>query len=212
MGVTASLTTEERWNLKGDYFENCNCEILCPCIVRGGPAVPTEGHCDVAFAFHIDEGDYQGVALDDLNFIVVAYTPGIMGDGDWTLANYIDERADQFQRAALTRILSGEIGGPSERWMRLTSNYLGIRYCPIAYSINGHERSVAIPGIIDFNVKGLVIGRNAEAMRLENTGHPVSPSLALAEGTNSTYTDHGMVWDNSGRNGHYASFQWSWPR
>ena len=212
MGVTASVATEERWSLKGDYFENCNCEILCPCIVRGGPAVPTEGHCDVAFAFHIDEGDYRGVALDDLSFIVVAYTPGIMGDGDWTLANYIDERADQFQRAALTRILSGEIGGPSERWMRLTSNYLGIQYCPIAYTINGHERSVTIPGIIDFNVKGLVIGRNPEAMRLENTGHPVSSSLALAEGTNSTYTDHGMVWDNSGKNGHYASFQWSWPR
>ena len=157
-GGDSNLTTEERWNLKGDYFENCNCEILCPCIVRGGPAVPTEGHCDVAFAFHIDEGDYRGVALDDLNFIVVAYTPGIMGDGDWTLANYIDERADQFQRAALTRILSGEIGGPAERWMRLTSNYLGIQYCPIAYTINGHERSVTIPGIIDFNVKGLVIG------------------------------------------------------
>ena len=71
------MTTEERWNLKGDYFENCNCEILCPCIVGGGPAVPTEGHCDVAFAFHIQEGDYQGVALDDLNFVVVAYTPAL---------------------------------------------------------------------------------------------------------------------------------------
>lgn len=206
------MTTAETWNLKGDYFENCNCEILCPCIVRGGPAVPTEGHCDVAFAFHIQEGDYQGVALDDLNFVVVAYTPGIMGDGDWTLANYVDERADQFQRAALSRILSGEIGGPSERWMGLTSNYLGTKYCPITYAINGHERSVKIPGIIDFNVKGLVVGRRAEAMRLENTGHPVSSSLALAEGTGSAYTDHGMTWDNTGKNGHYAAFQWSWPQ
>ena len=67
-----------------------------PASWAAGPAVPTEGHCDVAFAFHIQEGDFQGVALDDLNFVVVAYTPGIMGDGDWTLANYIDERADQF--------------------------------------------------------------------------------------------------------------------
>ena len=205
------MTTPETWSLKGDYFENCNCEILCPCIVRGGPAVPTEGHCDVAFAFHIQEGDYQGVALDDLNFIVVAYTPGIMGDGDWTLANYVDERADQFQRAALSRILSGEIGGPSERWMRLTSNYLGIRYCPITYTIDGHRRSVQIPGIIDFNVQGLVVGHREEAMRLENTGHPVSSSLALAEGTASTYTDHGMTWDNTGKNGHYSTFHWTWP-
>ena len=205
------MTTEERWSLKGDYFENCNCEILCPCIVGGGPAVPTEGHCDVAFAFHIQEGEYQGVALDDLNFVVVAYTPGIMGDGDWILANYIDERADQFQRAALTRILSGEIGGPSERWMRLTSNYLGIQYCPIDFQSEGHSRSVNIPGIIDFTVEGLVVGRRTEAMTLENTGHPVSSSLAIAKGANSTYTDHGMTWDNSGKNGHYSAFEWKWP-
>ena len=210
MGVKKNLTTEESWNLKGDYFENCNCEILCPCIVGGGPAVPTEGHCDVAFAFHIQEGEYQGVALDDLNFVVVAYTPGIMGDGDWTLANYLDERADQFQRAALTRILSGDIGGPSERWMRLTSNYLGIQYCRIDFRSEGHRRSVNIPGIIDFTVEGLVVGRRTEAMRLENTGHPVSSSLAIAKGVNSAYTDHGMTWDNSGKNGHYSTFEWSW--
>ena len=173
--------------------------------------MPTEGHCDVAFAFHIEEGEYQGVALDDLNFVVVAYTPTIMGEGDWTLANYVDERGDQFQRAALERILSGEIGGPSERWMGLTSNYLGTRFCPIAYSSEGHRRSVRIPDIMDFNVEGIVVGRRTEAMRLENTGHPVSSSLALATGIQSTYADHGMVWDNSGKNGHYSTFKWSWP-
>ena len=205
------MATEERWRLKGDYFENCNCEILCPCVVQGGPAVPTEGHCDVAFAFHIQEGDYQGVALDDLNFIVVAYTPGIMGDGDWTLAAYVDERADQFQRAALGRILSGDIGGAAERWMRLTTNYLGIKYSSITYKSEGHLRSVTIPGVIDFNVEGIVVGRRAEPMRLENTGHPVSSSLALAKGTASTYSDHGMTWDNTGKNGHYAAFEWNWP-
>lgn len=205
------MTTEERWRLKGDYFENCNCAILCPCIVQGGPAVPTEGHCGVAFAFHVQEGDYQGVALDDLNFIVAAYTPGVMGAGDWTLAAYIDERADRFQRAALGRILSGDIGGPAERWMRLTANYLGIKYCPIAYKSEGHLRSVSIPGIIDFSVEGIVAGRQPEPMRLENTGHPVNSSLVLAKGTASTYTDHGMTWDNTGKNGHYSAFEWSWP-
>ena len=206
------MATEERWQLKGDYFENCNCEILCPCVVQGGPAVPTEGHCDVAFAFHIAAGDYQGIPLDDLNFIIAAYTPGVMGVGDWTLAAYIDERADQPQRAALGRILSGEIGGPAERWMRLTAHYLGIKYCPIDYQSDGHRRSVHIPGIINFTVDGIIVGRNPEPMRLENTGHPVSSSLALAKGATSTYTDHGMTWDNSGKNGHYSSFEWRYPR
>ena len=28
-------------------------------------------------------------------------------------------------------------------------------------------------------------------------------------GEDSTFTDHGMRWDNSGKNGHYAPIAWS---
>ena len=44
-----------------------------------------------------------------------------------------------------------------------------------------------------------------------NTGHPVSPDkLAFAVGASgNTYSDHGMRWDNSGKNGHYAPIRWS---
>ena len=42
-------------------------------------------------------------------------------------------------------------------------------------------------------------------------GHPVAPDkLAFAVGSkDSTFTDHGMRWDNSGKNGHYAPIRWS---
>jgi len=42
-------------------------------------------------------------------------------------------------------------------------------------------------------------------------GHPVAPDkLAFAVGAkNSTFSDHGMRWDNSGKNGHYAPIRWS---
>ena len=203
------MMTPERWRLKGEYFENCNCEILCPCVLPVGSGAPTEGHCDVAFAFHIDEGDFSDVPLDGLNVVLACYTPTRMGDGNWTSALYIDERADQFQRAALGRIFSGDAGGPAERWMSLTTDFRGIKYVPIAYRSEGRTRGVTIPEIIDFNVAGVAAGRR-EVMRLENTGHPVNTSLALARGTASTYTDHGMSWDNTGKNGHYAPFEWSW--
>ena len=203
--------TTDRWHLKGDYFENCNCEVLCPCIVQGAAAVPTEGHCDVGFAFHIEEGDLNGIALNSLNFVVIVYTPGIMSEGNWSTAVYIDQRADQQQREALSRILSGEVKGPAERWMSFTSDFLGIKYSPITYKAEGHTRSVSIPQIIDFNVEGIVAGRQTDPMRLVNTGHPVNSSLALARGTGSTYTDHGMSWVNTRKNGHYSTFEWRWP-
>ena len=112
------MANGKNWRLRGEYFESCNCEVLCPCIVRGTNIDPTEGHCDVALAFHIVEGDLDGVALDGLNFIAVNFTPGPMAAGGWTSSFYVDARADDAQRAAMEQILSGtwvvppSAGGP----------------------------------------------------------------------------------------------------
>ena len=52
----------EPWTIKGEYLENCNCEVLCPCLLgpqnaRGGAmARPTEGTCDVPVVFAIERG------------------------------------------------------------------------------------------------------------------------------------------------------------
>jgi hypothetical protein len=201
---------ELMWYLQGDYFESCNCAVLCPCI-HNPMAVPTEGHCDVGLAFHIVEGRFHDIVLDGLNFLVAASTPTVMAEGNWKTAVYIDEQANSQQRDALGQILSGEIGGPARRWMRLTGNFLGIRYVPITFTMAGKTRSITIPNIIDFQVEGIEAPGQTEVMMLMNTAHPVNSSLALARGTGNTYTDHGMRWDNTGKNGHYAPFTWRWP-
>ena len=59
------------WELSGDYFENCNCSVVCPCLISPAPPLtsrPTQGQCEVALAFHIDKGGYGAVALDGLNW------------------------------------------------------------------------------------------------------------------------------------------------
>ena len=65
------------WQLSGDYFENCNCSVVCPCLVsKSAPLTsrPTEGVCDVALLFHIDKGSYESTALDDLNVALAVHT------------------------------------------------------------------------------------------------------------------------------------------
>ena len=181
--------TAEKWQLKGDYFENCNCQILCPCVLPVAPGEPTEGHCDVAMAFHVSQGDFNGVSLDGLNFVFAALTPGNMGAGDWTAAYYVDQRASTEQRTALGRILSGEIGGPMGRWINLISDSKAPPIAPLITSQKGVPRSVSIPGIMDFTVEGVRAGRRRGVMRLENVGHLVSRTLALARGIIGRYTD-----------------------
>ena len=107
-----------QWRLSGDYFENCNCDVVCPCLVsKNAPLTsrPTEGECNVALIFHIDNGSYDGTSLDGLNVVLAAHTPGPMADGNWSVAAYIDERANDKQTEALGAIFTGAAGGPISR-------------------------------------------------------------------------------------------------
>ena len=90
------------------------------------------------------------------------------------------------------------------------ANHLGAKKAPIKYRIDGKKRSVEIPNVMTMAVEPLPTMREGGEM-WASTGHPVSPDkLAFAVGARgSTFNDHGMRWDNSGRNGHYAPINWS---
>ena len=179
--------------------------------MQGRDAKPTYGHCDMAEVFHVEDGEFNGAPLGGLNFVMAMSTPGVMTDGNWTSALYIDERANPQQREALVQIMSGKMGGPAERWMSLTSNFVGIKYVPIEFKAEDGVRSVTIPNVMDFHVEPIIARNQTEAMLLANTAHGVNRDLYLAKGTRGIYTDHGMRWDNTGKNGHFASFEWHWP-
>jgi hypothetical protein len=207
------MAAQKQWHLSGDYFENCNCDVVCPCLVSPAApltARPTQGACDVALVFHIDKGRYDQVELDGLNVAVVAHTPGVMGEGNWTAAAYIDERADDQQTQALGAIFGGGEGGPMAAFAPLISTHLAAKKVPIRYAVNGKIRSVEIPGIMHMAVEPLPTMHPGGEMWAA-VGHPVAPDkLALAVGgTSSTFADHGMRWDNSGKNGHYAPIEWA---
>ena len=81
---------------------------------------------------------------------------------------------------------------------------------PISYKIDGKRRSAEIPNTLHMSVEPLPTS-HPEGEMWVNAGHPINPDkLALGVGTRgNSFTDHGMVWDNSGRNGHYAPIRWS---
>jgi hypothetical protein len=202
-----------QWNLSGDYFENCNCNVVCPCFVsKAAPLTsrPTEGECNVALIFHIESGDYDGTALNGLNVALAVHTPGPMGEGNWSVAAYIDQRADDKQTEALAAIFTGAAGGPMGQLAPLISKNLGARKVPITYRIEGKRRSAEIPNVLHMSVDPLPTAHPSGEI-WANIGHPVSPDrLAFATGAaGNIFSDHGMRWDNSGRNAHYAPIRWS---
>jgi hypothetical protein len=164
----------------------------------------------VPLIFHIESGRYGDIALDGLNVAVAVHTPGPMAEGNWSVAAYIDERADEKQTEALGAIFGGTAGGPTATFTPLIGKNLGVKKVPITYRIEGKKRSAEIPGMLHMSVDPLPTAHPSGEM-WANIGHPVSPDkLALAVGApGSTFSDHGMRWDNSGKNGHYAPIRWS---
>jgi len=201
------------WRLSGEYFENCNCDVVCPCLVSPKAQLtsrPTQGVCNVPLIFHIESGNYGNVRLDGLNVALVLHTPGPMADGNWTVAAYIDERADDKQTEALGTIFTGAAGGPMAVLAPLISTNLGAKKVPIKYQVDGKKRSAEIPNVMKISVEPLPTMRPDGEMWAA-TGHPVNPDkLVFAMGAQgSTFSDHGMRFDNSGRNGHYAPISWA---
>src|SRR5438270_12227482 len=124
------MADQVQWQLSGDYFENCNCSVVCPCLVSKSPPLtsrPTEGVCDVAMIFHIETGRYGDVALDRLNVALAVHAPGPMGQGNWAVAAYLDNRANEKQTDALGAIFTGVAGGPIAALAPLISNMLGVK-------------------------------------------------------------------------------------
>jgi hypothetical protein len=205
-------STQTRWQIAGDYFENCSCTVVCPCTISPNQPLtsrPTEGACEVPFAFHINSGSYGNVTLDGLNVAMIARTPGIMAEGNWSVALYVDERANEEQSQALQAIFSGSAGGPLAALAPLISTMLGVKTVPITFKIEGKHRSVEIPNIMHMAVSPLPsLDPDKEIWALN--AHPFSPQVAMAVGDqNNTWADYGMSWDNSGKNGHYAAINWS---
>src|SRR5512140_2270194 len=95
-----------KWQVKGDYFETCSCDYLCPCVSSDLAARPTQGYCAVAMVFHIDQGQYGGTQLNNLSFAVLARTPEEMGKGNWSVGVITDDRATSEQQQALVAIAS----------------------------------------------------------------------------------------------------------
>jgi len=198
------------WRLAGEYMENCNCEVLCPCITSSLQGPADNERCYVPLAMHVREGDSDGVRLDDLNIVLVVDSPQVMGNGGWRVAVYIDERADEQQRAALGEILSGAKGGPPEMLAGLIGEQLGVKFVPITYESNDARKRVAVPGIMEFEVEGLRAPDSSAVMEIINVFHPMGANLPIARSIRGHYDDpeYGLSFDNTGKNGHFRDFAW----
>ncbi len=207
----------EKWAVRGEYMETCNCEVLCPCLLgardeRGlALARPTDGYCNAPMLFVIHDGYYGQLRLNGTKVGLAIHTPEAMGLGNWTFALYLDEHATPQQREATEKIYSGQSGGAVGRFFGpLIKNRLPNRIVPMEFERDGNRGWARIPGILDVEYEG-ILGFDGSASWLDNLRHFVSRRLYTCRSTRSIFKDHGMDWNNAGRNAYYTSFEWAGP-
>jgi len=198
--------------VRGQYYETCSCDFICPCLPGQMAVTPTRGTCTFAMAFRVDEGRYGDVPLDGLGFIVLGRTPEAMNQGNWSVGVIADERASAAQREAIATIVSGAAGGPMAALSGLLGKFLGVETAPIRFTREGVTWSVSAARLVDMAAEGAMgIDPNAtEPLHFDHTGHPAANRFALARAKRSHVHAFGMDWDDtSGRNnGQYAPFAW----
>ena len=113
------------WNLTGNYFETCSCELMCPCNLTFSHGA-TYDYCRATLAFAIREGEIDGTDVGGRRVVTIIDTPKVMTDGNWRLGMFVDDQATDEQFDKLVKVFGGQLGGPMAALAPLVGEVVGV--------------------------------------------------------------------------------------
>ena len=199
------------WRLEGTYFENCSCDMVCPCTTSALTMPADTERCRVVLIFHIDSGEVEGVDVSGLSVAVFADTPALMSEGNWRVGMIMDAAASPEQAEKLGAAFSGELGGPMEAFAGLIGENLGVEVAPIEYVDDGRRHRARIGELAEIEIEDFVPPQipEGEVSKLTGIFHPVNSTLTIARATTSRFNAFGLEFSHEGKNGHSAPFSWA---
>jgi hypothetical protein len=200
--------TPANWALKGELFLNCSCELFCPCVVSLGAHPPTEGHCHAWMAIAIDEGNFEGEDLGGLNVGLLVDIPGRMGEGNWRVGAYMDERATEAAYNGLLQIFSGAAGGTTGLFTMLVSEIIGAERAPVEIIRDGKKRAIKIGRKISGEIEMIDGASPDHPVMISNSKYWMGPDIIAAVGVKSKVRDYGRVWDFGGKSAEICPIDW----
>jgi hypothetical protein len=206
----------QSWRVTGDWFDVCRCTVPCACTFA---QAPNDGTCEGILAWHIREGNYGDVKLEDLNIVGVGGFQGNIWTGEAknsAMGFFIDERADEAQREALQTIWGGEAGGWPAGFAQLIEEVRGIEYAQIEFELAddlAHWR-VEIPGKAKGSAEALTGPTAPEGARVQVHNAPgaeVGPGQVATWATakEDEVDAFGFKFSWPGRSSKHFPFDWS---
>lgn len=198
------------WSITGRYFENCTCNVVCPCTASFSLGADYE-RCQVVLVFHVDRGTVEGVDVSGLTVAAVADAPQVMTEGDWRLGMLVDAAASPEQVAKLTAVFSGGLGGPMEALAPLVGEMLGVEQVPMTFTSEGGRHTLTLGSAGEITVEDVVpFGiETGEPARLTGIFHPAGSELTVAKGGESHLSAFGLEPALAGQSAFSTRFSWS---
>lgn len=196
------------WNITGNWLASCSCKATCPCNL--GPAEPDQGWCSAVAALEIEQGDSDGVNLNDVKAAVLFDLPGDFFGGIDAARLYIDDSCTDQQRRELEAIVHGEKGGAWEAVGAMIKEWRSTEVAPI--NIQRGESLVITVGDVGRISLQPIKTEDGQPTKLVNSVVPLGfgiESLDLARGDGSSWNDSEMrQWTSLGH-GELTTFRWS---
>lgn len=140
------------WEFTGKELVNCNCEYGCNCQFN---ALPDKGHCHAVAAMTVDQGKHGDTNLDGLNFAALFKWPGAVHEGHGEALAFVDERADEAQRDALLKIMTGQDTDPFATVFAVFATTIETMHPPVfapidfKVDVDGRRGRLSIPGYVE---------------------------------------------------------------
>lgn len=200
------------WRVSGDYVENCNCEVACPCTISNFALPATYDSCKALFGFHIQAGEIDGVDVSGLTVaLVIADSPKNMIEGGWRVGMFLDDRATAEQSDKLSALFSGQLGGPPAGLGPLIGEFLGAESARIEFRAEGRRRWLSIGERASLDIAEMTSPVDPEAPAPQLVGatvHPAGAPLTISRG-NSRVDAFGAQFSNEGKSAFTSRFSWT---
>ena len=211
------MATVPEWRLAGDWFDICSCDIPCPCEFA---QAPTNNACQGMLAWHVRQGHFGEIRLDDLNLVALAAFEGNVWAGEAAVAMglFIDETADGQQREALQRIFAGEAGGWPAQFATLVGEFRGIEFVPITFEVADDLAfwRAEIPNRVVGRAEALTGPTTPPGQRVQMLNPPgseVGPGQVATWGRSVDVRTEGFgfQWSGESRSSKHIPFAWAGP-
>jgi hypothetical protein len=175
------------WEIEGRELVNCSCEYGCNCQFN---ALPDKGHCHAVAGIQIDRGHHGSTRLDGLKIGAIFKWPGPIHEGKGEALAFVDARADDAQRGALLRIMTGQDTDPFATMFAVYASTVETMHAPvftaIDFAVDVDERRGRM--VVDGYVK-----MTGEPIRNKVTGAEARVQILMHGGFEYTVADIGSA-------------------